>query len=484
MSLVTDLAADLRARIEAGEYPPGARLPPVRDLAREAHVSVAVAGEAYALLAREGRIVSRVGRGSYVARSREGGGALVDLGPNRRPPAVSPTLDLQERLAGARRSGSINLSAGIPLVDPAVAAAVAAEIEAVVREDGASLLGYGPARGDAGLRRVIARDWARRGLELEPEALLVTTSGQQAVDLAVRALVEPGDAVLCETPTYAGAIDSLVAARARIVPVPCDADGLRVDAVEEALAAERPRLLFCNPTGNNATGTVLPDARRARLAALAADTGLVVVEDDTGAELVHDGESPRPIAAFAADAPVVLVKSFAKTVVPGLRLGVIHAPAALDRRVLAAKLVADRYTSPPLARALARYLERPEAAVWLERGRVTYRERRDAFLRGLERRLGGRATWLVPRAGFNLWLRLPERVSEEEIFARALERGVIVSPGHLYVPPGVDTAHLRLSFSTAAADEAERGLARLALALRDVTRGGRGRTFEDEVPVV
>jgi DNA-binding transcriptional MocR family regulator len=165
-------------------------------------------------------------------------------------------------------------------------------------------------------------------------------------------------------------------------------------------------------------------------------------------------------------------------VLPGLRLGVILPPAVLDRRILATKLVADRYTAPPLVRALARYLARPEAAVHLERMRLLYGKRRDAFVRSLERRLGGRATWLVPTAGFNLWLRLPDRVSEEEVFARASERGVIVSPGHSYVPPGVATSHLRLSFSTATEAEADRGVGRLALALRDaVGGGGRSRSF-------
>jgi DNA-binding transcriptional MocR family regulator len=481
MSLASDLATRLRARIDAGELAPGDRLAPVREVAETEHVSAAVAGEAYAMLAREGRVVSRVGRGTYVARTREGDGLLVDLGTNRRAAAASATLDLQERLAGAQRPGSINLSAGLPIVDARVAAAVSAELEAVVREEGARLFGYGPPRGDMVLRELVAEAWRVRGHNADPEAILVTTSGQQAIDLAVRALVEPGDAVLCETPTYAGAVDALVASRARIIPIPVDANGLIVEAVAEAVRDQNVRLLFANPTGNNATGTVLSEDRRARLAHLAAETGLVIIEDDTGAELVHDGPVPPPIAAYDPEAAVILVKSYAKTVLPGLRLGVILPPAALDRRVLAAKLVADRYTSPPLVRALAGYLQRPEAAEHLERTRLVYRDRRDGFLRCLERRLGGKATWLAPRAGFNLWLRLPDRVSEEEIFARAADRGVIVSPGHTYVPPGVATAHLRLSFSTATPAEADRGIARLALALKDaVGGGGRSRSFEDD----
>jgi DNA-binding GntR family transcriptional regulator len=136
MSLASDVAAQIRARIDAGELSPGDRLPPVRETAATEHVSAAVAGEAYAMLAREGRVVARVGRGTYVARAHARNGALVDVGVRRRPPTPSATLELQERLAAAQRPGSINLSAGVPVVDDEIAAAVAAELEAVVRSEG------------------------------------------------------------------------------------------------------------------------------------------------------------------------------------------------------------------------------------------------------------------------------------------------------------------------------------------------------------
>ena len=325
----------------------------------------------------------------------------------------------------------------------------------------------------------MADAWRRRGHHADPEAVLVTTSGQQAIDLAVRALVEPGDVVLCETPTYAGAVDALVASRARIVPIPVDANGLRVDAVADAIRVERPRLLFANPTGNNATGTVLSEERRQRLASLSAESGLVIIEDDTGAELVHDGPVPAPVAAFDPEAPVILVKSYAKTVLPGLRLGVILPPPHLDRRVLAAKLVADRYTSPPLVRALAGYLARPEAAQHLERTRLLYRDRRDAFLRSLERRLGGRATWLPPRAGLQpVAAAARPGVGGGDLRARRRPRRGRLARAHLRAAGRPDGAPAAVVLDVTPA-EADRGVARLALALRDALGGGgRDRSFE------
>jgi 2-aminoadipate transaminase len=476
-SLSQELAARLRAQIDAGDLAPGSRLPTVRELAVREHVSPAVVGQAYAQLARDGWVVARVGRGTFVSRPADGPRApLVDLGLERRAGTVSATLDLQERLAAAARPGAVNLASGLPVIDPEVADAVRAAIVQAVEQDADALFRYAPPQGEAALREAVAADLRTRGVETDAALVVVVTSGQQAVDLAVRAVVEPGDAVLCETPTYPGAIDALVAARARIVPVPVDALGLQVDAVERAVAAERPRLLYLNPTAQNPTGTVLAAERRARLARLAASAGLVIIEDDTASELVYAGDAPPPIAAYEAGAPILVVRSFAKTVLPGLALGALAVPAVLERAVLAAKLVADRYTNPPLALPLARYLTSPRAAADVARARAAYAARKDAFCEALERRVGRRATWVEPRGGSNLWLRLPDEAGELDVFARAAERGVVVAPGSAYVPPGVATRHLRLAFSNVDAGEADEGLRRLALALRDVTAKGRRAT--------
>ena len=189
---------------------------------------------------------------------------------------------------------------------------------------------------------------------------------------------------------------------------------------------------------------------------------------------------PAPIAAFDPEAPVILVKSYAKTVLPGLRLGVILPPPHLDRRVLAAKLVADRYTSPPLVRALAGYLARPEAARNLERTRLLYRDRRDAFLRSLERRLGGRATWLAPRGrASTCGCGCPTACRRRRSSRAASSAAWSSPPGTPTCRPASPTSHLRLSFSTITPAQADRGVARLALALRDALGGGgRDRSFE------
>ena len=460
MSLAAELAARLRSQIDAGTLSPGDRLPPVRELAATEHVSAAVAGESYAMLAARGP--RRLPRRARHLRGPRPRGRRPAGRARRQPPGAGAVgiLDLQERLAGAQRAGAINLSAGLPVVDDRVAAAVSAELEAVVREEGASLFGYGPPRGDLGLRELVADAWRVRGLHADPEAILVTTSGQQAIDLAVRALVEPGDVVLCETPTYAGAVDALVASRARIVPIPVDANGLRVDAVEEAIRLERPRLLFANPTGNNATGTVLSDERRARLAALSAESGLVIIEDDTGAELIHD-DGPVPAAdrvvrsRGAGDPRQELRQDGAAGPAPRR-----DPAAAAPRPARAGREAGRRPLHVAAAGARPGRLPGPARGGPQPGAHAAAVPRPPRRLPALARAPARRPRHLArARAGFNLWLRLPDRVSEEEIFARGVERGVIVSPGHTYVPPGVPTSHLRLSFSTMTPAQADRGVA-------------------------
>ena len=304
--------------------------------------------------------------------------------------------------------------------------------------------------------------------------MLIATSGQQAVDLAVRARRRAGrrgalrDADLRRRDRRAGGGPGAHRARCRWTRF-----GLQVDAVERAVLAERPRLLYLNPTAQNPTGTVLAADRRARLARLAAATGLVVVEDDTAAELVYEGDAPPPIAAYEPDAPVVIVRSFAKTVLPGP--GARRARRRRRRwsaRVLAAKLVADRYTNPPLALPLARYLTSPRAAADAAACAPPTRRARTPSARRSSAASAGARPGSSRAAATTCGCACPTAPASSRSSRRAAERGVVVAPGSAYVPPGVATRHLRLSFSAVDAAEADEGLRRLALALRDVTAQG------------
>ena len=312
------------------------------------------------MLPREGRLVSRVGRGTYVARPREGGGALVDLrqpAARRRRPRRSTCRSASPAPSAPARSTSRRACrSSTPRSRPRSAA----ELEAVVREEGARLFRYGPPRGDLGLRELVADAWRGAGSRrprAHPGHDLRPAGDRPGGARAGRARRR----VLCETPTYAGAIDSLsprapASCRCRRRPRPA---GRARGGGGGGGAARRP---LRQPDRQQRDRNGAAAERRRALAALAAETGLVVIEDDTGAELVHDGPVPPPVAAGDPEAPVVLVKSYAKTVLPGLRLGVIsrrRTSSGACWRPSWSPTATRRRRSP---RALAGYLARPEAA--------------------------------------------------------------------------------------------------------------------------
>jgi len=277
-------------------------------------------------------------------------------------PAGSPIRELFPYLS---RPGMISFAGGYP--SPALFDAEGLrEAAAQVFTDPAAALQYGPTEGQGPLRQALLALSQQRGIQAEPDQLLVTTGSQQAFDLLVRVLVQPGDVVLVEAPAYPAALQALKLAGAQIVELGMDAQGLQTDAIEASLAqlraGTRPKLLYTVPTFSNPRGSLLPLARRQALVDLARRHGFLVIEDDPYGELRFSDEAPTPLYALGRqrcgdDNPVVYLSSLSKTVAPALRVGWMVAPAALVRRCAIAKQTADLCTSPLAQAVAARYLQ-------------------------------------------------------------------------------------------------------------------------------
>lgn len=246
-----------------------------------------------------------------------------------------------------------------------------------------------------------------------------------------------------------------------------DAGGARVDAAASLIERYRPRLLYTIPTAHNPTGITLTDDRRRRLATLARRHNLLILEDDLCSEFTYDGDAPQPIRAHDATGHVIFVLSFSKTVVPGLRVGCIVAQGPILARLVEAKSLADRFTSPLIQRTLWRYLSSRQYARDLGAARDTYRRRRDAVLLALKEAMPSEVTWTHPSAGFNMWIHLPGGLAAGDVFEEGLKEGVACVPGDLYLPHVPPPSGLRISFADNQEDVAAEGIRRLA---RAVTR--------------
>ncbi len=437
------LADALTRAIEVGLLPPGTRLPAERELARELSLSRTTIVAAYDRLRLAGLARSRQGSGTRVAARRPGLFAQTPTPAEETdtevPLRLSEPPSWSTGLAGAEHPDAIQLTIGALPAGPAVAACV----ETALRDDVPELLGemgYDPF-GLPRLRVAIAAYLDRLGVPTDPDQILVTNGAQQAVYLVASQISGPGSAVVLENPTYIGAIDAFRTNGNRLMPMPVDADGPRIE-VASLLAASAPvRLAYVVPTYHNPTGATMPEARRRELARSAAESGFQVVEDLTPDTSLGVG-APPPIAAFDPGDRVITLGSLSKLAWGGLRIGWIRAPRADIDRLVAGKIVADHATSLITQAIAARVFDRIDDVVTWTRAAAA--ERRDIVTDALSTRLP-EWQWSTPEGGLSLWVGLPDADAVQ--FSRlAARHGVIVRPGPLASPDGGFRDHIRIAY--------------------------------------
>jgi len=375
----------------------------------------------------------------------------------------SPVRDI---LAVTARPEVINFAGGLPAPELFDAAGVAAAFQAVLTATPDTALQYSTTEGEPALRTAIAARTAARGLPTDADGVLVTTGSQQALSLLATALIEPGDTVLVESPCYLAALQAFSFAGAHVVAVPGDDEGLDPAALDELVAAHRPKLLYTVPTFQNPTGRTLPAGRRAEIAAVAARRGLWIVEDDPYGELRFEGERVPWIATYpGAEDRTVLLGSFSKVMAPGLRLGWMRAPGALLRACAIAKQAADLHTPTVNQLAAARYLADNDLDAHVARVARAYGERRDAMLAGLGNALPEGSSWIRPEGGMFIWARLPGGYDTAALLPEVVKHDVAYVPGAPFYAGEPDPATLRMCFVTQSPDEIAEGLRRLRGAL-------------------
>lgn len=376
----------------------------------------------------------------------------------------SPVRDL---LALLGRPEVISFAGGLPAPELFDVEGLRAAFDTVLSSPAARrALQYAPTEGDPDLRALVAARMTGRGLPTTAADLLVTSGSQQALTLVAAALLDPGDVVLVEDPTYLAALQCFQLAGARLVTVRGDADGLDPDALAVVLERERPRLLYLVPTFANPTGRTLPAERRAAVAELASRYGTWVVEDDPYGELRYRGAPVPPLAAQpGAEGRVLHLGSFSKIASPGMRLGWLRAPADLLRPLTVTKQAADLHTSTIDQAAAAAWLAQVDLDAHVARLCAAYRERRDAMLAAMPGAMPDGSVWSDPDGGMFTWVRLPGDVDTASLLDATLAHDVAFVPGAPFFAGTPDRATLRLSFTTNTPEAIAEGMARLGRAL-------------------
>jgi 2-aminoadipate transaminase len=357
------------------------------------------------------------------------------------------------------------------------------EFQEIAREllsgtDG-SVLQYGPTRGYRPLLEAIAGIMGQRGVTTTLERLLITTGSQQGLDLVARVLLDPGDVVLVELPTYTGAITAFRNVQAEMIGVRQDADGIDLqdlDAVHARLAREgrRVRVLYVVPNFQNPTGLLIGLEKRRHLLEWAARRDMLIVEDDPYRELFFEDsaseEDVRPIRADDEEGRVVYLSSFSKTLAPGYRVAWLDAPAPLASKMEMAKQAEDLLTGSLDQRIVYEACRRGILQRQLPQLRQHYQQKRDVMVQALRTAFDTEVSWPAPRGGFFLWATLPMGIDADRMITRAVEHGVIYVAGEAFFvnapADGLGRNIVRLSFSAPAPDRIREGVVRLAATVR------------------
>ena len=390
---------------------------------------------------------------------------LVDELLSSRMRGAQPSA-VREILKVAERPEVISFAGGLPAPELFPVEEISRALQEVLASQGGPALQYGVTEGYVPLREWIAARLRARGTASSSEQVLITTGSQQGIDLVAKLFLDPGDAVAVEAPTYVAALQAFAAYEADLLEVPGDDGGLDVDALEVLLQRRRVKLIYVVPDFQNPRGTTLEGARRRRLVELAQRHGAFILEDDPYGELRFRGTPEVALSAIGPD-HVIRLGTFSKTLAPGLRIGWLHAPAEVVRRVAIAKQSADLHTPTLTQRATAQLLKTFDYAGHLARIRRSYGERCDAMLAALELELPAGARWTRPDGGLFLWLELPPRVTDRALFRHAIARNVAVVPGSAFYArrgPGRDR-FVRLNFSNQTVARIGEGVRRLASAM-------------------
>jgi 2-aminoadipate transaminase len=379
---------------------------------------------------------------------------------------VAGTSPLQTLLSVGGRPGMISFAMGLPAPELFPAAEYGRAAAAVLEEDPRALQYQPPHRP---LQEQVVALMAQRGVACAPEQVFLTTGAQQGISLLARILLEPGGEIVTESLCYTGFQQAVESFRPKYLTVPTDpATGIDVDALQALLeAGARPAFIYTVADGHNPLALSLPDAKRARIAELAAEHGVPVIEDDPYGFLAYDGPPAAPIRAREARW-VFYVGSFSKILAPGLRLGWIVVPEELVPLLAIAKEASDINTATLAQRAAARFLAEGHLPGHLARLRSEYRLRRDTMLDALQAHFPRGARWRRPEAGLFVWVELPAGADAGEVLRIAVEReSVAFVPGHAFAADGSRTGVncMRLNFSYSAPAVIEEGVARLAKAL-------------------
>jgi 2-aminoadipate transaminase len=379
---------------------------------------------------------------------------------------------MRDLMAITERPDVISLAGGQPDTSTFPPESYAALMTSVAAESTARALQYGPTEGMAAVKDCIVEVMAAEDMRVDPDDVLVTTGGQQVIDLMCKTFIDPGDVIVAEAPTYPGAVPSFMAYQADVVQISMDSDGMLVDELEETLdrleaEGRRPKFVYTVPSFQNPAGVTMSLERRRRLVAIANERELLVLEDNPYSLLRYEGDPVPTLQSLDGGNFVVYLGTFSKILSAGIRLGWAVAPAPIIDKMNLGKQGVDLCSSSMTQLFVAEYFADGRWMEYVGSLRELYRRRRDAMLDALAEHLPPEAEWTYPQGGMFLWATLPDYIDTTDLLARALSRNVAFVPGRAAYLDGRGGSSMRLNFSGVGEDDIREGIRRIGEVIRE-----------------
>jgi 2-aminoadipate transaminase len=384
---------------------------------------------------------------------------------------VMKSSAMRDLMALTERDDVISLAGGMPDTSTFPPDSYASVMGTVAAESCAKALQYSPTEGLSLVKNCILQVMQAEGMDVDPDELLVTTGGQQVIDLVCKTLVDPGDVVVTEAPTYPGAVPTFCAYQADVVQVTMDRDGMRIDELEQTLdelerSGRRPKFIYTVPNFHNPAGVTMSLERREGLVRIAGERELLVLEDNPYGLLRYEG-TPLPTLHSLDDEFVIYASTFSKILSPGVRLGWACAPAPVLSKMNIGKQASDLCSSSISQHFVGAYFD---SGPWLDYVHSLieiYRRRRDVMLDSLAEHFPREAEWTHPEGGLFIWATLPDYIDTTDLLARTLEEHVAFVPGRAAFIDGRGGSSMRLNFSGANEDEIREGVRRIGEVVRE-----------------
>lgn len=456
--LYIQLYRGIKELIYTGKLKGGERIPPIRKMAELLGINNVTVIKAYEILEKENLIHKRRGSGSYVSL------ALPQHSKERKSTYALPPIHDEQELPQLKQGlirveeNMINFASGTPSPELFPVAAFKNALNQVLDRDQGYAFGYQEGQGYYPLREALKGILSQKGMLEDTENIHIISGAQQGIDIASKVLLNHGDYVFVENPTYTGALGAFHSRGARIVDIPLEEDGINLYSLERKIKVHRPKLIYVMPNFHNPTGISYSLEKKARLIELAGKYGFYILEDDYLSELNFCGSDNSTLKSMDHWERVIYIKSFSKILMPGLRLGFLAIPPRMQEHLLLAKHNSDISTSGLLQRAFELYLRSGEWDEHIKFMEHSYFTRFEAMKKCVMEYFPKEVTYRPPQGGVNFWFTLPKDLSAETLSDLAQRRKIALATGKLFSINQKEDQHFRLSIAAVTLEEIHQGV--------------------------